>query len=53
MDMQQIEQLKQEAQQADDTQTVRDCETILAGNEDYATFQRIKAVIENAAAQQD
>lgn len=53
MTQQQIEQLMQEAAQAGDHSTVSDCEKILAGEEDYKTFNRIKAVIENAQAQQD
>lgn len=53
VNLEQVKTLRDEAEQAGDQQTVRDCDDILAGNEDYAAFQRVKVVIENAEAQQD
>jgi len=51
MRFEQVKALRDEAEQAGDRLTVLDCDEILNGNEGYAAFQRVKAILENAAAE--
>lgn len=53
MNLEQVKTLRDEAEQSGDRLTVLDCNDILNGNEDYATFQRVKAILENAAAESE